>query len=103
MEKDGEIGLDSPEHKRRSGRDAGRETINGLNNNCKKEKELDLSRDERKELVDGSDGGQNGGQEDKRSRGRKRMGMLKELYKKVSYGIIKKRTEDRIFWKCLRP
>jgi len=54
--------LDRPESKRRSVRDAQIETINS-ENNCKKDKELDWSRDERRVFVEGSHGGQNGGEE----------------------------------------
>jgi len=41
----------------------------------------------------------------KRLRGRKRMGLLEELYKKESYGmpIMRRKAEDRRLWKCWMP
>jgi len=41
--------------------------------------------------------------EGKRSRGRKRMRMLVELYEKQLYGIMKRRAVDRILWTCWKP
>jgi len=44
-----------------------------------------------------------GKMEGKRLRGRRRMGMLEEVYKKKSYGIMKTKPEDRMLWKSWMP
>jgi len=44
-----------------------------------------------------------GRMEGKRPRGRNWMGMLEEIYKKESYGNMKRRAEDPILWKCWMP
>ena len=39
----------------------------------------------------------------KRTRGRKRIGMLEELLQKEPYGAMKRRAEDRLKWKSWNP
>jgi len=41
--------------------------------------------------------------EGKKPRGKRRMEMMEELYKKESHAIVKRRAEDRILWKCWKP